>query len=655
MASFESSANLPVPRLVVRDRSTVTLYEGPYARENADSTMQYSMKTISSPISSALRVPPIYDHNGQFVCVIPERDFPSVVNVSTGAKMFEINISDVQKAEFSPFGTFLITWSMAVKGTATDAVPNLRIFNVATGELVIGFSQKTYRNDLIQLAQNDSLCFRQVSNEVHIYHTATLSGKEVTAKVIHPGFTQFKIVKSESEDKINIAVFNPEAGGKPARVTLYALHLSTMSVEGPLNSRTIFGASEAILMWNKSGNSLLIHSQSDIDSSSASYYGATGLYLIHTKSDLSIKVEQTKEGPVHAVQWSPLGDKFVVSAGNMPCHSTMYNEKGEPIYQFGAAHRNVVAWAPHGRFLCLAGFGNLAGEMDFYDVIRLKKLGSNLSHCATTFQWSPDSRYFMTASLAPRMNVDNCFKIFKYNGIGPIAEENFENKAFDCYWKPIPSSIYPDRPPSPLKRKEDGSPVVATIPQKAAIPAAAPYRPPRSTGELSNFMTRGTEVAAGKVVKKDGGVTLVVAEKKEKFVPTAQRQRVIPGMAPPGAAAAATTNNNSNNSANQKKKPAVAPTTATATTAAAAAAAPSKPAVKAAPSAAVIESKPVASTATAAAPQKPVAAVVPASEETAESKEKKVKAIQKKLKQIQEIKAKVSSGQSVEPEQVTKT
>jgi translation initiation factor 2A len=637
MASFESTASLPVPRLVVRDRNSVTLFEGPYASENADSTMQYSMKTISSPISSALRIPPIYDQNGQFVCVIPERDFPSVVNVGTGAKMFDMNISDVQKAEFSPFGTFLVTWSMAVKGTATDSVPNLRIFNVATGELVIGFSHKTYRNDLIQWAQNDSLCFRQVSNEVHIFNTANLSGKEVTAKVIHPGFTQFKIVKSESEDKINVAVFNPEAGGKPARVTLYALHLSSMSVEGPLNSRTIFGASEAILMWNKSGNSLLIHSQSDIDSSSASYYGATGLYLIHTKSDLSIKVEQTKEGPVHAVQWSPLGDKFVVSAGNMPCHSTMYNEKGEPIYQFGAAHRNVVAWAPHGRFLCLAGFGNLAGEMDFYDIIRLKKLGSNLSHCATTFQWSPDSRYFMTASLAPRMNVDNCFKIFKYNGIGPIAQENFE-KAFDCYWKPIPASIYPDRPPSPLKRKEDGSPVVATVPQKAAIPAAAPYRPPRSTGELSNFMTRGTEVAAGKV-KKDGGGGVVVAE-KEKFVPTAQRQRVIPGMAPPGAAAT------NNNSANQKKKPAAAPTTTTTTTTTTAAAAPSKPTVKTAPSAAAIESKPVAAT---AAPQKPVA-VVP--EETAESKEKKVKAIQKKLKQIQEIKGKVSSGQSVEPEQV---
>ena len=61
--------------------------------------------------------------------------------------------------------------------------------------------------------------------------------------------------------------------------------------------------------------------------------------------------------------------------------------------------------------------------MDFYDTLRYKKIGkdridelsilflcsiiyvshtyldmigSNVSHCSTTFQWSPDSRYFMT-------------------------------------------------------------------------------------------------------------------------------------------------------------------------------------------------------------------------------------------------------------------
>ena len=70
-------------------------------------------------------------------------------------------------------------------------------------------------------------------------------------------------------------------------------------------------------------------------------------------------------------------DRFVVAAGTMPCHCTLMDSTGAPLYQYGAAHRNTISWSPHGRFLCLAGFGNLAGEMDFYDTLRSKKIGKS--------------------------------------------------------------------------------------------------------------------------------------------------------------------------------------------------------------------------------------------------------------------------------------
>jgi Eukaryotic translation initiation factor eIF2A len=85
--------------------------------------------------------------------------------------------------------------------------------------------------------------------------------------------------------------------------------------------------------------------------------------------------------------------RFVVAAGNMPCHVTLFNCKAESIYEFGAAHRNTISWSPHGRFLLLAGFGNLAGEMDFFDTLRLRKIGSNTAHCSVSHGWSPCSRY----------------------------------------------------------------------------------------------------------------------------------------------------------------------------------------------------------------------------------------------------------------------
>ena len=80
----------------------------------------------------------------------------------------------------------------------------------------------------------------------------------------------------------------------------------------------------------------------------------------------------------------------------MPCNVTLYNTKAENVHEFGAAHRNVISWSPHGRFLVVAGFGNLAGEMDFYDTLRLRKIGTNTAHCSVTYGWSPCSRYART-------------------------------------------------------------------------------------------------------------------------------------------------------------------------------------------------------------------------------------------------------------------
>lgn len=88
-------------------------------------------------------------------------------------------------------------------------------------------------------------------------------------------------------------------------------------------------------------------------------------------------------------------DRFVVAAGTMPCHCTLMDSTGAPLYQYGAAHRNTISWSPHGRFLCLAGFGNLAGEMDFYDTLRSKKIGNKHQFDLSLLRWfdSQNSMY----------------------------------------------------------------------------------------------------------------------------------------------------------------------------------------------------------------------------------------------------------------------
>ena len=83
---------------------------------------------------------------------------------------------------------------------------------------------------------------------------------------------------------------------------------------------------------------------------------------------ITSQVPLDKEGPVHEAAWSPSNEEFVVVYGFMPAKATIFSaSKCEPKYQLGAGPHNTVRWNPFGRFICLAGFGNLPGDMKFFD------------------------------------------------------------------------------------------------------------------------------------------------------------------------------------------------------------------------------------------------------------------------------------------------
>ncbi|CAI5722444.1 unnamed protein product [Hyaloperonospora brassicae] len=136
-------------------------------------------------------------------------------------------------------------------------------------------------------------------------------------------------------------------------------------------------------------------------------------FFLQSDGEYDCIVPLTKEGTVHDVAWDPTGRGFVVITGAMPANATLYDSKAIPVFEFAAAPRNHVSWNPHGRFLCLAGFGNLRGDMDFLERNKVKKMGSATLNSATTFAWSPDSRYFAVATTFPRLRVDNGYKIFR--------------------------------------------------------------------------------------------------------------------------------------------------------------------------------------------------------------------------------------------------
>lgn len=57
----------------------------------------------------------------------------------------------------------------------------------------------------------------------------------------------------------------------------------------------------------------------------------------------------------------------MVVAGFMPAKVTLFTDKCKPLYDLGSGPYNLARWNPQGRFLALAGFGNLPGDVAFFD------------------------------------------------------------------------------------------------------------------------------------------------------------------------------------------------------------------------------------------------------------------------------------------------
>merc|ERR1711915_267155 len=107
----------------------------------------------------------------------------------------------------------------------------------------------------------------------------------------------------------------------------------------------------------------------------------------------------------------------------MPCNMNIYEgQKATLKHNLGKGRRNTLEWSHHGRYYIHAGFGNLAGEIDFCDRGNdNKKLGSTKFECCVIASWSPDGKLLLGATTFPRMKVDNCIQLLDYTG-EPIGE-----------------------------------------------------------------------------------------------------------------------------------------------------------------------------------------------------------------------------------------
>ncbi|CAL1532715.1 unnamed protein product [Lymnaea stagnalis] len=388
-----------------------------------------------------------------------------IMDTKTQEILQDLGLPKVMDLKFSPNGCILACWNnYMVNREGGGGIPNLHLFDVKTGTLKKSLIQKKQTNWCPQWSSDEGICVRSVNNELHCFEKNNFDN--IVTKLILQKVSNFGLAKSIPP--YTIATYVPGTKGQPSFVRIYR-YPNFAGPESTLANKSFFKADRVNFFWNKIGSSLLVLTSTE--SSDSSYYGEQGLHFLSTSGE-SCMVPPQKPGPVYHVEWLTNNTEFIVIHGYMPAKTTIYNLKCEPTFDFGTGPRNFCCFNPQGNILCLAGFGNLAGNLEFWDMKNKKLISKTQASDTTHLEWSPDGQHVLTATTAPRLRVGNGFRIWHYTGM--LMLQHFIPDHAELW-----EAAYQPCPVDHIKQFSISSKPVTSEVQQPKVQTAA-YRPPHA-------------------------------------------------------------------------------------------------------------------------------------------------------------------------------
>ncbi|XP_052869752.1 eukaryotic translation initiation factor 2A [Anopheles cruzii] len=336
--------------------------------------------------------------------------------------------------QFSSRGTYLMTWEVYTENPK-DVVkekPNLYIYRAETGEEVFSAIQKRHHDWQMHWSSDESLAALLVGGEVLFYdHTDPAgAGFQRVSKRLG-GLRNGGVSMAPGPSPPHVAVYIPGTKGGPSMCRLFKY--PCLEMNQPVASKSFFQADKVDMMWNRRGTGLILMTSTDVDQSGVSYYGKQALHYMTPKGD-SCSVQLNAEGPIHDVAWSPKSNEFCVVYGFMPARATLFNLKCDAVYEFEPGNRNSIYYNGFGNLIVFGGFGNLPGYIETWDLNRRKQLASFKAPDTTMLEWSPTGDKFLTATTAPRLRMANGFKVWHYSG-ALLSEYSWTGELLEVIWQ----------------------------------------------------------------------------------------------------------------------------------------------------------------------------------------------------------------------------
>uniref|UniRef100_A0A8D2ZW17 Eukaryotic translation initiation factor 2A n=2 Tax=Scophthalmus maximus TaxID=52904 RepID=A0A8D2ZW17_SCOMX len=390
----------------------------------------------------------------------------SVIKSLDASSVLTLDLPKTSLLEFSPLNNVLVSWQPYSKSQdSTQGEANLQLWDLQSGQLIKALYQKKVTSWCPSWSEDEKICVRSVNNELHFYENNDFNS--IANKLHMQKVSDFALSPGGQPSKV--AVYVPGSKGAPSFVRLYQYPV----LGGPtaaLANKSFFKADRVSMLWNKKASAVLVTASTEVDKTGASYYGEQTLHYLAVNGETAV-VQLPKNGPIYDVAWSPTSTEFCVVFGFMPAKATVFNLKCDPVFDFGTGPRNAAYYSPQGHILVLAGFGNLRGQMEVWDMKKYKQVSKPQAPDATHFSWCPDGEHIVTATCSPRLRVSNGYKIWHYTGsLLHKVDVATGSELWEVLWQPFPDGSFPERA---VKYQAAPSELGTT----QALPTQA-YRPP---------------------------------------------------------------------------------------------------------------------------------------------------------------------------------
>jgi len=334
--------------------------------------------------------------------------------------------STAQDLLWSPKADFLAVYCTYIKKGDTSE-PNLHIYSLQQGKctLLKSFFQISQVGWQPQWTGDDKVFSRSVNNEVHFYASGDLSStahKRLQAKV-----KEFSI--SPSSGQYHVIFFTPNVKGSPCLLNMFK-YPNFSADQLPVCQKNFFKGESVEVRWNKPCSAAIVTSWCE-KAEKNSYYGQKMLYLMNVKAQEAFQIDFPKDPLVTDAVWAPSGKEMLVLHGANPAQCSVLDVKGDTLCALDRGARNTILMNPLSNLAMIGAMGNMSPKMEVWDLPGRALLSSSPLPDMTHMEWSPCGQYLLTATCAPRLRVNNGYRIYHYSGslqheyVAPAGTELF--------------------------------------------------------------------------------------------------------------------------------------------------------------------------------------------------------------------------------------